>query len=320
MDQCSDLVIDIEKGTAVITLNRPRQINALTDVMVDAIADRLRLWKDDDRIERIEIRGIGDRGYCAGADIKAMRQWIVDGDVARARDFLLAEYDLNEMISTYPKPITSYLYGISMGGGLGLGQHVTRRIGNRDTRWAMPETAIGLWPDVGVMYELSRAPRNTGIYLAMTGESIDVASAIWAGFIDHAEGITQDDIDYSWLAGNASWIEECFAGNDPVAIVERLRTHRKLNAQMAAEVIDQRSPLSVAVALEGVRRAEKMSSVAEVLDQDRALAHALAADPAEFVEGVRAKMIDKDLPRWRHDSLADVTSAEVAARLRVHGR
>ena len=308
----SELLIGLESGVGTLTLNRPRRINALTRAMVDQLAEQLRAWADDDNVTRVELAGTGERGFCAGADVRVLRDAVLAGRVDEALGFLLAEYDLDQLIAEYTKPVTAHLVGISMGGGLGIGMHKTRRVGEPGTRLAMPEVAIGLWPDVGVCYELARTPGRVGEHLAMTGDTIDGASAYWAGLLDECPGA---DAGASWLAGASGWIDECYAGDDAVTIVQALGDHPAPDARASAETILTRSPLSVALALRAVRRARELPDVAAVLDQDRSLARTTMADPADFVEGVRAKMVDRgDRPRWRHARLADVEEAEVAAR------
>ena len=308
----SELLIGLESGVGTLTLNRPRRINALTRAMVDQLAEQLRAWADDDNVIRVELAGTGERGFCAGADVRVLRDAVLAGRVDEALGFLLAEYDLDQLIAEYTKPVTAHLVGISMGGGLGIGMHKTRRVGEPGTRLAMPEVAIGLWPDVGVCFELARTPGRVGEHLAMTGDTIDGASAYWAGLLDECPGA---DAGASWLAGASGWIDECYAGDDAVTIVQALGDHPAPDARASAETILTRSPLSVALALRAVRRARELPDVAAVLDQDRSLARTTMADPADFVEGVRAKMVDRgDRPRWRHARLADVEEAEVAAR------
>lgn len=308
----SELLIGLESGVGTLTLNRPRRINALTRAMVDQMAEQLRVWADDENVTRVELVGAGERGFCAGADIRVLHDAVLAGRVDEALGFLLAEYDLDQLIAEYTKPVTAHLLGISMGGGLGIGLHKTRRVGEPGTRLAMPEVAIGLWPDVGVCYELARTPGRVGEHLAMTGDTIDGASAYWAGLLDECPGA---DAGASWLSGASGWIDECYAADDAVTIVQALGDHPAPDARASAETILTRSPLSVALALRAVRRARELPDVAAVLDQDRSLARTTMADPADFVEGVRAKMVDRgDRPRWRHARLADVDEAEVAAR------
>ncbi len=310
----TELVIArVDAGVGELILNRPARINALTRPMIDALSRHLTAWQDDPGVEQVALRGAGERGFCAGADVREMRERLLAGDADAALGFLLAEYDLNELIWQYPKPVTAHLIGIAMGGGLGLGIHNTHRIGEPATRLAMPEVAIGLWPDVGVAYELARTPGRTGEYLAMSGETIDGGSALWAGLLDQCPGAEPET---SWLAANQQWIDDCFAGT-AAEVVVALEASGEPNARQAAQGIRARSPLSVCVALEAVRRARAMPDVAAVLDQDRALGHSVIADPDDFIEGVRARMVDRDnQPRWRHQRIEDVTNDEVLARFR----
>ncbi|GAA2179428.1 enoyl-CoA hydratase/isomerase family protein [Brooklawnia cerclae] len=311
MSDDPELLIDKADGVGTITLNRPRRINALSLGMIEELTGRLTSWADDASVSRVVLRGAGERGFSAGADVRWLRDAVLD-DQAAALGFLLAEYRLDALVASFPKPVTAHLVGISMGGGLGLGAHRTYRVGVPATRWAMPEVAIGLWPDVGMCFELSRTPGQVGAHLAMTGDSIDGASALWAGLLDECPGA---EASSSSLARAAVWIDECYASDDPVEIVGRLAQHADPAAQEAARTIRSRSPLSVAVALGAVRRAAQLPDVDAVLDQDRALARTTMADPDDFVEGVRAKMVDRDgAPRWRHARLEDVTPTEVEAR------
>ncbi len=308
----SEVLSSATDGVGTLTLNRPSRINALNRAMIDRITHQLRAWQDDDTVTEVVFRGAGERGFCAGADVRAMRDDILAGRTEAALEFLMVEYELNQLIAGYPKPVTAHLVGISMGGGLGLAMHNTRRLGEPGTRWAMPEVGIGLWPDVGICFELSRTPGRVGEHLAMTGDSIDGASALWAGLLHQCPGA---DPAESWLATASGWIDDCYAGGDAAGIVQALAAHPDPDAQAAAQLIGRRSPLSVAVALQAVRRARELTDVVAVLEQDRVLARTTMEDPADFVEGVRAQLVDRDnQPRWRHASVEDVTPAEVAAR------
>lgn len=308
----TQIISELVGGIGTITLNRPERINALSRTMIDELTDQLRVWATAEQVERVVLRGAGERGFCAGADVRELRQLLLDDRPADAVGFLHAEYALDELIAGYPKPVTAQLVGVAMGGGLGIGIHNTHRVGATSTRWAMPETAIGLWPDVGVCYELSRAPGRIGEYLAMTGQTIDGASALFAGLLDECPAA---DPQGAGLAAEIEWIDQCYQFDDAVSIVQALKTHPNPAAQQAATVIEQRSPLSVAVALAALRRARALPDVAAVLDQDRILGRTMLAEPHDFIEGVRAKMVDRDdQPRWRHACLADVDPAEVAAR------
>lgn len=297
-----DVLFHTDGSHAVATLNRPQAINALTLDMCQRMLDQFNAWAEDDHVTSVEFRGAGERGFCAGADIRVARENFINNP-EQARRFFAVEYELNALLARYPKPIASYMTGITMGGGMGLTTHSPgRRIADASSKIAMPETTIGLWPDVGVCYELSRAPGESGVYLAMTGAIIDAASARYAGLVDEAPG----DASTSQLASDQTWIDECFAGDDAVAILERLLAHPEDRARAAAELILTKSPWSVWVSLEAVRRAAQMSSVADVLAQDLVLSVNFVTD-SDFVEGVRAQIIDKDRnPTWRYPHLEDV--------------
>lgn len=312
----TEILTKVAGGVGAIVLNRPAQINAVTRTMVDELSDTLHAWAADDRVEQVRLSGAGGRGFCAGADIKALREHVVGGHEQRMLDFLHAEYEMEQFIAYYPKPVTSQLVGVSMGAGLGIGLHNTTSIGEVGTCWAMPEVAIGLWPDVAVCYELSRAPGRVGEYLAMSGETIDGESAYWAGLLVECLGCAGPGLPK--LAGATLWIDECFAEPDAPAILAALEAHPSPDARQAARTIRSRSPLSVCIALQAVRNAREMPNLGQVFDQDRELATTLMANPADFVEGVRSKMIDKDdAPTWRHGRVEDVDPAEVAARFRA---
>ena len=312
-----EVLFEINRGVGKITLNRPKAINALASDMFRSLDSKLDEWAEDERVERVELTGVEGRGYCSGADIRALRELIVEkGDGSPLREFLELEYDVDAKIVRFPKQFDSYLFGVSMGGGLGLSMHrggAGKRVAKADLRWAMPETGIGLWPDVGVTYELARMPGELGTHLALTGAPIDAASALYAGVITEVEGDVAPA--NSALAKNQPWIDECYSGDDPVEILRRLEEHPIAAARETAELIRGRCPMSVCVSLEAVRRAAKAKDVFEVLDQDMALGRAWAKQPEKFVEGVRAQLVDKDRqPRWRNQRVEEVDPAEVQAR------
>lgn len=307
---------EVADGVGTIVLNRPERINAVTRDMVDQLAEILHAWADDDRVEQLVLAGAGQHGFCAGADVRALREQIIAGDADDVLDFLYAEYEMEQFIAYYPKPVTSHLVGIAMGAGLGIGLHNTLSIGEPSTRWAMPETAIGLWPDVAVCFELSRAPGRVGEYLAMSGETIDGASAWWAGLLTQCRGCGEPEA--SALAGASDWIDECFGAERAAEMIALLEGHTNPDARAAAAVIRQRNPLSVCVALQAVRNARQMTEVSKVFDQDRRLATSFMAHPDDFVEGVRAKLVDKDQnPQWSYARIEDVDPAVVTSRFAI---
>ncbi|WP_130866119.1 enoyl-CoA hydratase/isomerase family protein [Acidipropionibacterium timonense] len=301
MDTATDLRIDHDGDALRVVLTRPRAINSLTGGMLEAIGGAVV------GARTLELSGEGPRGYCAGADVRELRS-LAMRDPQAAGDWLAREYAVDLAVSRLAG--TAHLHGVSMGGGLGLAARL-HVVSAADLVLAMPETGIGLWPDVGMCFELSRAPRFAGRHLAMTGASIDAASALWAGLVDEVDGGA--DADGSDLARDADWIEECYASTDPVEVLRRLAERPEAPAREAAELIATRSPLSVAVALEAVVRAEEAAGVAQVLATDEALGRSFMRS-SDFVEGVRAQLVDKDRrPHWRHRAVDEVTRAEVEA-------
>ncbi|MDR0848631.1 MAG: enoyl-CoA hydratase/isomerase family protein [Propionibacteriaceae bacterium] len=173
----------VRDGIGYIHLNRPRAINALSQAMFYAIESQVTAWLESDEVISLDLSGEGSRGYCAGADIRQMRNLVVE-DPALGVGFLDDEYRLDALLAHSPLPLTAHLHGVTMGGGVGLAMRASRRVASTDLQWAMPEVGIGLWPDVGTTYELSRIPGNLGVYMGMTGTTIDAASALYAGVVD----------------------------------------------------------------------------------------------------------------------------------------
>jgi len=333
-----------------ILLNRPKVINVLNGEMVSSVLAQLESWAQDDGVAAVSIEGAGDRGLCAGGDVRAQRTMALEGS-ADPVDFWALEYQMNAAIARYPKPFVAFMDGIVMGGGVGISAHGSLRLVTERSRIAMPETAIGFSPDVGSLFLLSRAPGEIGTHLAMTGLPVDGAGAIGCGLadalvfsneipallarladgdhLDAAVGRSFGDIgDASGFGGSGGsggsgrsltddlapdrdWIASCYAGGDPVRILLALQDHPAAGAQHAAEVLQTRSPLAVCVALEAIRRAGALETLAQVLEQDLRLGAAFAGS-ADFLEGVRALLVDRDnAPRWRHSSLKEVDQAEV---------
>lgn len=300
-----EVQVEVVAGIGRIQLNRPRQINALTVPMMHTLADLLHGFAADDSVTAVELTGAGERGLCAGADVRALRELaLTGGDV---RDFFETEYGVNLQIAAYPKPYRAVMTGITMGGGLGLSAHGSQRQVDATSRLAMPETQIGLFPDVLMTPLLARMPGEIGTHLALTGASINGADAVRLGLADEVCG----DAPAPDAALAAGWIAECYAGDDPVEIVGRLADHADPAAREAAADLRHRSPLSVAVTLEALRRAAAITHLPDLLPQELGLAVRLATGP-DFAEGVRAQLIDKDrTPHWFHGSIEDVSRAEV---------
>ncbi|MGL4831970.1 MAG: enoyl-CoA hydratase/isomerase family protein [Propionibacteriaceae bacterium] len=301
-----DVLWGIEDGVGYLVLNRPRPINSLTTSMCQAIVAALSAWEHDALVTSVDLTGVG-RGLCAGGDVVMVRQSFLDGEPERGLDFFRTEYAMDAQIAHYPKPITVHQHGFVMGGGLGISAHASKRIVSTDARIAMPETIIGFFPDVGVCWELAKAPGELGKHIAVTGIQVGAADAVLLGFADEIDG---DDVAPPVLE-DADWVRECYAGTDAAAIIARLEASQVPAAQEAAALIRQRSPLSVWVAIEAIERARAMNTIDEVFAQDLALTRATVTN-SDFCEGVRAQLVDKDKnPTWRHARIEDVDPALV---------
>lgn len=304
-----DLLTEVRDGVGRLVLNRPRALNALNVPMLQGLHAALDAWRDDDAVTRVELSGAGERGLCSGADVRALREHVLGG--GDPLQFIEIEYALNAAIAAYPKPYVAHQHGITMGGGLGVSAHGSRRVAYPDSRFAMPETIIGFTPDAGVLHYLAQAPGETGTHLALTGATVGGVDAVFIGLADEVADAEQAPAGV--LEAARGWIDACYAGDDAPAIVAALEAHPDADARAAASDLRQRCPLSVCVALEAIRRAARMATVDEVLAQDLTLARALLGRP-DFAEGVRAQLVDKDrTPRWQHARIEDVTGDEVLA-------
>lgn len=300
----SDFILtDVTDGIARITLNRPDAINALTHDMLTSMYEALTSWHDDEEVTAVELAGNGERGFCAGADVRALARVVVeDGNFL---SFLETEYAVDMLIANYPKPVSSFMRGVTMGGGLGLGAHADRRIVYADTVMAMPETKIGFFPDVGILTQLSRGGA-VGKHIALTSATFSGGDALLLNLADES-----DDGPLPAPLFDAAWIQECYESDDAVEIARALEAHPDEAAKQAGRDLRARSPFAVHVALRALVRAEKLQ-LSEVLDQDLRLAESMM--PVDFVEGVRALLVDKDhAPRWRWSTLEEVPREEVDA-------
>lgn len=309
-----------------IVLNRPATLNALTHAMLRDIGATLHAWEDDDDVRTVLISGAGDRGLCAGGDIVAIYHDAQAGG-GEAASFWADEYAVNAKIASYPKPYVAFMDGIVLGGGVGVSAHGSARVVTERTRIGMPEVGIGFAPDVGGSYLLSHAPGELGTHVALTGGMFTGADAIELGLADHF--VPRQDLGPlaraleatqaagaiarfaraappSTLAGQREWIDQCYSSDDATEIVDRLRASDVPEARAAASVLLAKSPTAVCVTLESLRRARRLGSLEEALNQEYRVTLRLATS-REFLEGVRAQVIDKDRrPRWSPATLAGV--------------
>lgn len=313
----------------VITLNRPRAVNALNAGMVAAMLRRLTAWADDDGVATVLVQGSGERGLCAGGDIVAIYRDILAGGDETA-GFWEAEYRLNSLISRYPKPYVAFMDGLVLGGGVGISAHGSVRIVTERTRTGMPETTIGFVPDVGGTLLLSRSPGETGTHAALTGAHLSGADALFLGLADHfvpsgnlaalAAALENESAEAavvrfaekapdSALAAQRDWMDACYSTDDAEEIVRRLRAAGG-EAAAAADTIEAKSPTSVKVTLASLRRS-RGQTLDETLAQEYRVGLRCLTGP-DFREGIRAQVVDKDRnPQWRPATLQEVHADDV---------
>ncbi|MET4620680.1 enoyl-CoA hydratase [Arthrobacter sp. 2762] len=331
----TDQVLFERRGQlGVILLNRPRNINALTPQMVEAMLAKLGEWAEDDAVTTVLVRGAGERGLCAGGDIVAIYQDMVDDGGRATAQFWAREYRLNSLISRYPKPCMAFMDGLVLGGGVGVSAHGSHRIITEPTRMGMPETTIGFVPDVGGTFLLAAAPGESGTHAALTGAHLDGADALHLGLADHfvrsdsldalATALEEEAADEaiakfvvepqtSSLAADRTWIDQAYAADDVEEIVRRLRSTPVPEAAQAADSIEAKSPTALKVTLEALRLARARDlTLEEALDMEYRIGLRLLAGH-DFREGIRAQVIDKDRsPRWNPATAAEVTTSMVA--------
>lgn len=333
MTENEDVLVTVENGVGRVILNRPKAINSLTDGMVAALARALDEWEHDDAVHTVLLTGAGERGLCAGGDVVAIYHDAKAGG-AKTRAFWHDEYVLNSRIAAYPKPYVAVMDGIVMGGGVGISAHAGIRVVTDTTKMGMPEVGIGFIPDVGGTYLLSRAPGLLGVHAALTGAPFSGADAIAMGFADHfvphdslgafTDAVIADGAEAalaahaveppeSPLLAERHWIDECYAGDAVLDVIDALRAHAAGPANDAATLIDTRSPIAVAVTLEAVRRAGSLDTLDDVLRQEFRTSIA-ALKSHDLVEGIRALLVDKDRnPQWSPAELSACTTDDVEA-------
>ncbi|MCP3803035.1 enoyl-CoA hydratase/isomerase family protein [Allokutzneria sp. A3M-2-11 16] len=325
-----DVVLRVERGLGRITLNRPRTLNALTPEMVREIYAVLGEWASDSGVRGVLIDGAGERGLCAGGDIRGIYEHARAGQDG-PKTFWREEYLLNHRISEFPKPYVAVMDGIVMGGGVGVSGHGSVRIVTERSIVGMPEVGIGFLPDVGGTYLLSRAPGELGTHAALTAARLTGADAIHMGLADHyvrserlpklveavADGFEDAVREYaeeppaSQLAEERRWIDPCYSADSVEEIAHRLRTSGEAAGEAAAKELLAKSPLSLKVTLKALRVAKVLDGLGECLDLEYRVACALLAKP-DLVEGIRAAIIDKDRnPRWSPDRLEEVDRSSV---------
>jgi enoyl-CoA hydratase len=330
--QSTDILFERRGRLGLITMNRPKALNALTHEMSLALDRALKDWAADPKVATVAIAGEGERAFCAGGDIRALHQSGPKGQLTR--EFYWNEYRMNRRIFRFPKPYVSLMDGITMGGGVGVGVPARYRVVTEKTLLAMPETGIGLFPDVGASYYLSHMPGQIGIYLGLTGARVQAADILYAGlgthfmpsaklpdFLTALEGTAPDELlgalaetcsEPSTLAQHRAVIDRCFAANTVEDIVRALEKEGGAWADQVRASLQQKSPMSLKVTLRELREASRLT-FEQCMVMEYRLVQRFMADP-DFFEGVRALIIDKDNnPNWRPATLRDVTTAMVDA-------
>ncbi|QDG78214.1 enoyl-CoA hydratase/isomerase family protein [Labrenzia sp. PHM005] len=333
----SDILFEKRGKAGFVTLNRPKALNALTHGMVTALADQLTRWAGDPEIAHVVITGEGGKAFCAGGDIVGIYESKMAGQMDGLGTFFKDEYLLNAQIKAYPKPYIALIDGIVMGGGVGVSVHGSHRVGTEKTMFAMPETGIGFFPDVGGTYFLPRMPKKTGVYCALSAGRLKQGDALASGVLTHTvkeadlaaieEALASADdadaalkpflvdVEPGTLMQQADLIEACFSENSVAAILERLDGSSEDFATKAAETIRQKSPTSVMIAFEQMQRGANSSFNDCMKLEYRIVSQVLKGE--DFFEGVRALLVDKDQsPKWSPSELAHVDIDDLASYFR----
>jgi len=324
----NDILIQVEGPLGRIRLNRPRAIHALTRAMCEAMSKALLDWREDDAIKAIVIDHAEGRGFCAGGDVVMLaKSGAADGKDAAG--FFFEEYRLNHLLFTYPKPTIAIMDGITMGGGVGIALPCTYRVATENTRLAMPETGIGLFPDVGGGWYLSRLPGRVGQFMALTGARLDGAECRYLGIATHyvEQANLADMVErLGRTPGRAAGAIGAFAATPPEArIAKTFASDRLEDVVLALEAdgsdwaiterntLGTKSPLSCKVSLKLLAEGATRTDFADEMRAEYALAcHVVRTH--DFIEGVRALLIDKDqAPRWDPLQPEEISDAMVDA-------
>ena len=315
-----------------ILLNRPQALNAIDLPMIRACTRALQNWRDDPHVHAVVIEGAGERAFCAGGDVRALRQFELDGEHHKAEAFFSEEYELNLMIATYPKPYVALIDGICMGGGIGVSIHAPYRVATEHAAFAMPETAIGFFPDIGATFFLPRLPGYIGTYLGLTGTRVQGTDAVHAGLATHfvcradlpalaaalvadgpgALGSHTTSVPEFSLAAQRDAIDHCFGADSVIDIMRRLKAISDDWAAKTLGMLCSVSPTALCWTLEALRRGADMT-LPQCQAAELALTRTTMRHP-DFAEGVRAMVVDKDRkPQWKPARIEDVDPAVVAS-------
>jgi enoyl-CoA hydratase len=330
-----EILFDRKGAAGIVTLNRPKALNAITDDMVRRLALKLTAWKTDEAVTRVVIRANGDRAFCAGGDLRGVT---VRGQEKESLEFFRDEYLLNAGIKSYPKPYIALIDGMVMGGGVGVSVHGSHRVAGDKFQFAMPEVGIGFFPDVGGTWMLPRLKGKIGTFCALTGERLKTADGIFAGVCTHHVSSARFPDLTEALCGNipvdavlaafaeptprgeiearSGLIERLFASNrieDILAAIDREAVSGSEDAEWAAKtaaLIRTKSPTSLRIAIEQMKRGAEWSFEECMRAEYRIVSRVVYEH--DFFEGVRAAIVDKDnTPRWNPPSLADIKTETI---------
>ncbi len=328
----ADVLTRRENRVGHISLNRPKALNALNTAMCEAISEALLEWREDETIIAVILDHADGRGFCAGGDVARVRRSVIEDGGEAGRAFFRGEYRMNHLLFTYPKLALAFMDGVTMGGGVGLALPCRYRVATENTLFAMPEGAIGLFPDVGAGWYLPRLPGRIGTFLALTGARLDGAECLWAGLATHylpsergAEATKRiaeqpDAIDAilnelsvepppARLARNAERIDRLFAADRLEDILAALEADPSEWAGKEWKAVAAKCPTSSKVALRQFVRSAGKRDFAEEMALEYRLAARMIMRP-DFAEGVRAVLVDKDnAPHWAPARAEDVTDA-----------
>ncbi len=322
-----EVIVRSEEGLGRLTLNRPRALNALTADMCALICDALTGWLADDGVTAVVIDHAGERGFCAGGDIRLVAESGAS-DGREARRFFRTEYRMNELLFRYPKPVVAIMDGITMGGGVGISLPCRVRVATERTVWAMPEGDIGLFPDVGAGWHLARLPGQVGVWLALTGARLRAADCKALGIATHIvdSGRVGEFVralqdaplpstieDEGGVVAHLPAIDRLFAQDTVEDVLAALDADGSDWASVQRDTIARKCPTTLKVALRLLREGADRTTFAQEMAVEFRVAVRMSARH-DFIEGVRALILDKDnAPRWSPATLDDVTPAMLDA-------
>lgn len=327
-----EIIARIKGHAGIISLNKPSTIHALTLDMVHAMTEVLQMWKKSRKVKCVMIDHDAGRGFCAGGDINMLRQSAMTDGGKKGRKFFHDEYQLNHLMFGYKKPIVAFMDGVTMGGGVGISQPATFRVATENTRLAMPETGIGLFPDVGGGWYLSRLEGRVGQFLALTGARLDGAECLALGLATHylpsealaeaKERIANEDVERidgilgtlavtppeARIIGNIAAINRHFSSDrfeDIIASLEADESDAWAMKELAT--LRSKSPQTCKVALRQLAESAALTDFADNMAMEYRIGSRVLVRP-DFTEGVRAVIVDKDsAPKWNPATPEDVT-------------